>query len=82
MLHNWSSFWKEMNRTKETHCTSRKLSTRRATMIKCIMNNLSTLEELNKRRPEVYITTECQICKSSEKETQAHLASCNGQKNL
>src|ERR1043165_9748813 len=80
--HNWSSFWKEMNRTKGTHCTSRKLSTRRATAIKCIMNNLPTLEELNKRRPEVYLTTECQICKIGKKETQAHLAICSGQKNL
>src|ERR1043165_619794 len=80
--HNWSSFWKEMNRTKGVHCTSRKLSTRRATAIKCIMNNLPTLEELNKRRPEVYTTVDCQMCQDGEKETQAHLASCSGQKSL
>src|SRR6185295_15363101 len=36
-LYEWSSFWKEINRTKRVHCTSRKLSTKRATAIKCIM---------------------------------------------
>src|SRR6185295_6119593 len=70
VLHNWSSFWREMNRTKGVHCTSRKLSTRRATAIKCIMNNLPTLEELNRRRPEVYPIADCQVCQSGEKETQ------------
>ena len=71
-----------MNRTKGVYCTSRKLSTRRATAIKCIMNNLPILEELNRRRPEVYLTADCQICQNREKETQAYLASCEGQKNL
>ena len=40
------------------------------------------LEELNRRRPEVYTTAECQVCENGEKETQAHLASCNRQKSL
>jgi viroplasmin and RNaseH domain-containing protein len=80
--HNWSSFWKEMNRTKGVHCTSKKLSTRRATAIKCIINSLPTLVELNKRRPEVYTTTKCQVCQNGEDETQEHLASCNEQKSM
>ena len=41
-----------------------------------------TLEELNKRRPEVYTTIDCQMCQDGKKETQAHLASCSGQKSL
>ena len=61
---------------------SKKLSTRRATAIKCIMDSLPTLEELNRRRPEVYTTVECQVCQTEEKETQAHLASCSEQKSL
>jgi len=81
-LYEWSSFWKEINRTREVQCTSRKLSTRRAIAIKCIMDNLPILEELNKRRPEVYTTADCQICQDDEKETQAHLASCSRQKDL
>jgi hypothetical protein len=81
-LHNWTSFWKEMNRTRGVHCTSRKLSTRRATAIKCITDKLPTLEELNRRRPEVYSMAECQVCQVGEKETQAHLASCREQKSL
>jgi len=71
-----------MNRTKGVHYTSRKLSTRRATAIKCIMDSLPTLEELNRRRPEIYTTVECQVCQVGEKETQAHLASCSEQKSL
>ena len=67
---------------KGVHCTSRKLSTRRATAIKYIMNSLSTLKKLNRRRPKVYTTTDCQMCQEGEKETQAHLASCSRQKNL
>ena len=78
-LYDWSSFWKEMNRTKGIHCTSRKLSTRRATAIKCVMDNLPTLEELNRRRSEVYTTMECQVCQDGQKETQEHLASCKEQ---
>jgi hypothetical protein len=46
------------------------------------MDKLPTLEELNKRRPEIYTTTECQMCQDKTKETQAHLAACKGQKNL
>ena len=71
-----------MNRTKGVHCTSKKLSTRRATAIKCVMDNLPTLEELNRRRPEVYTTADFQMCQDGEKETQVYLASCSRQKNL
>ena len=46
------------------------------------MNNLPTLEELNRRRLEVYPTADCQVCQNREKETQAHLASCKEQKSL
>ena len=81
-LYDWSSFWKEMNRTKGIYCTSRKFSTKRATAIKCIMDNLPTLEELNRRRPEVYTTTECQVCQDGQKETQEHLASYKEQRSL
>jgi hypothetical protein len=81
-LHNWSSFWKEMNRTSGVHCTSRRLSTRRATAIKCIMDSLPTLEELNRRRPEVYTTADCQVCQEDEIETQVHMASCSKQRSL
>ena len=41
-----------------------------------------TLEELNRRRLDIYTTTECQLCQDKVKETQAHLASCKGQKSL
>jgi len=46
------------------------------------MDKLPNLEELNKRRPEIYTTTECQMCQDRTKETQAHLAASKGQKNL
>ena len=46
------------------------------------MDSLPTLEELNRRRPEVYTTTECQVCQEGQKETQEHLASCKEQRSL
>jgi len=68
--------------TKEVHCTTRRSSTRRYALIKCIIDKLLTLEELNRRRPDVYTTTECQVCQDKVKETQAYLASCKGQQSL
>ena len=58
------------------------MSTRRNAFIKCIIDKLSTLEELNRRRPDIYSTAECQMCQNKSKETQAHLASCEGQRSL
>ena len=69
VVYNWGAFWKEMNRTRGVHCTTRKISARRAAAIKCIMNRLPTMEKLNKRKPEIYEVTECQVCKSGNKET-------------
>ena len=67
---------------KGVHCMTRRSSTRRSAFIKCIIDKLLILEELNRRRPDIYITTECQVCQDKVKETQAHLASCKGQKSL
>jgi len=68
--------------TKGVHCTTRRSSTRRVAFIKCITEKLLTLEELNKRRPDIYITTDCQVCQDKVKETQAYLASCKEQASL
>ena len=68
--------------TKEVYCTTRKSSTRRNAFIKCIIKKLLILKELNRRRPNIYTTTECQVCQDKVKETQAHLASCKGQTSL
>ncbi|CAG8834362.1 8496_t:CDS:2, partial [Racocetra persica] len=43
---------------------------------------LLILEKLNKRRPDIYTTTESQICQNKVKEIQAHLASCKEQTSL
>ena len=64
------------------HCITRRSSTKRSAFIKCIIDKLLILEELNRRRPDIYTTTECQLCQDKVKETQAHLASCKGQKSL
>src|SRR6185295_5627792 len=68
--------------TKGIHCTTRRSSSRRSAFIKCIMDKLPTLEELNRRRPDIYTTMECQVCQDKVKETQAHLAACKGQRSL
>src|SRR6185295_18902275 len=75
-------FWNRLKATKGIHCTTRRSSARRSAFIKCAIDKLPTLEELNKRRPDVYTTAECQMCQDKVKETQAHLASCKGQSNL
>ena len=82
MIYNWTQFWNKLKVMKEVHCTTRRSSARRSAFIKCIIDKLPTLEELNRRRPDIYTTTECQVCQDKVKETQAHLASCKGQKSL
>ena len=61
---------------------TRRSSARRSAFIKCIMDKLPTLVKLNRRRPDIYTTTECQVCQDKVKETQTHLASCKGQTSL
>jgi len=68
--------------SKGVHCLTRRSSARRSAFMKCILDKLPTLEELNRRRPDIYTTAECQVCQSGVKETQEHLASCKGQANL
>jgi hypothetical protein len=81
-IYDWTHFWKRLKRTKGVHCTTRRSSTRRCAFIKCMIDKLLTLEELNRRRPDIYTTTECQVCQDKVKETQSHLASCKGQQSL
>ncbi|CAG8810701.1 30253_t:CDS:1, partial [Racocetra persica] len=45
-------------------------------------NKLLTLEKLNRRRPDIYTTTKCQVCQDKVKETRTHLASCKRQTSL
>jgi len=82
IIYDWTYFWNRLKISKGVHCTTRRSSARRSAFIKCIMNKLSTLEELNKKRPEVYTTMECQMCQDKTKEIQTYLAACKGQKNL
>src|ERR1043165_6765053 len=82
MIYDWTQFWKRLKMTKGVHCTTRRINTRRCALIKCVIDKLPTLEELNRRRPDIYTTTECQVCQDKVKETQSHLASCKGQINL
>jgi len=81
-MYNWTYFWKKLKMTKGIRCTTRRSSCRRSAFIKCIIDKLPTLEELNKRRPDIYTTMECQVCQDKVKETQAHLAACKGQRSL
>jgi ribonuclease HI len=81
-IFDWTYFWKRLKTTKGIHCTTRRSSSRRSAFIKCIIDKLPTLEELNRRRPDIYTTVECQVCQDKVKETQAHLAACKGQRNL
>ena len=71
-----------MRATKGVRCTTRRSSARRSAALKCVMDKLPTLVELNKRRPDLYVTTECQVCQEKSKGTQEHLARCSKQKSL
>ena len=82
MIYDWTYFWRRLNSSKGVHCLTRRSSTRRSAFMKCILDKLPTLKELNRRRPDIYTTAKCQVCQSKVKETQEHLASCKGQANL
>jgi len=82
MIHDWTYFWKRLKTTKGVHCATRRISSRRSAFLKCVIDKLPTLEELNRRRPEIYTTAECQMCQDKMKETQAYLALCKGQTSL
>ena len=43
---------------KEVHCITRRISTRKSAFIKCIIDKLLILEELNIRRPDIYLIAE------------------------
>src|SRR6185436_1549185 len=81
-IYDWTQLWNKLKATKGVRCMTRRSSTRRNVFIKYMIERLPTLEELNRRRPDIYTTTECQLCQDKVKETQAHLASCKGQKSL
>src|SRR6185436_14413805 len=81
-IYDWTQLWNKLKMTKGVRCMTRRSSARRSAFIKCIIDKLLTLEELNRRRPDIYTTTECQLCQDKVKETQAHLASCKRQKSL
>ena len=61
-IYDWAYFWKRLKATKGVHCTTRRSSTRRSAFIKCVLDKLPTLEELNRRRPDLYENAECQVC--------------------
>ena len=48
-------------------------------LIKCLHNKLPTLDNLTKRRPDLYKDNSCKVCKKNTEETQAHLACCEAQ---
>src|SRR5260363_307844 len=71
-----------MKISKGARYTTMKSSARRGTALKCMMNKLPTLVELARRRPDLYLMTECQVCQEKIEETQEHLAVCSKQKSL
>jgi ribonuclease HI len=74
--YDWSLFWRRLRRQSGIRCDSEKKSKRLSTLIKCIQNKLPTLDELQKRRPDLYKSSNCILCQESVIETLQHLASC------
>src|SRR5260363_160681 len=73
----WSFSWARFKEMGGRNCTSIGKSTSLTTRVKGFANLLPTLQELHIRRPDLYTSPNCILCKSNEKESINHLTECN-----
>src|SRR5260364_171138 len=69
----WTFSWARFKEMSGQNCTSIKKSTLLTTRVKGFANLLPTLQELHIRRPDLYTSPNCILCKSNEKESINHL---------
>ena len=73
----WTFSWARFKEMSGQNCTSIRKSTSLTTRVKGFANLLPTLQELHIRRPDLYTSPNCILCKSKEKESINHLIECN-----
>ena len=76
---DWKNLWKRIKEQSSVKCTSIRKGKKLNFLIKCLHNKLPTLDNLTKRRPDLYKDNSCKVCKKNTEETQAHLACCEAQ---
>ena len=74
--HDWSVLWSKIKSQSGVRCTSMKKNREIATLIKCANEKLPVLKTLALRRPNLYKSSKCIICKEDIDEDQDHLATC------
>jgi ribonuclease HI len=75
--YNWKRLWQGIKKQRGINCLSLKDSKNLILQVKCLSNNLPTLSELKKRKPEVYKSDHCILCKKGLSEDLDHLMSCS-----
>ena len=75
---SWSMFWKKLKEVTGIRGSTTRRSKKACFIIKCLSENLPLLDLLNKRRPDLYESSNCLSCNSESKEAHNHLAECEG----
>jgi ribonuclease HI len=75
--YKWKNLWQKMKKQRGVNCLSLKDSKNLVMQIKCLNNSLPTLSELKKRKPEIYKSNHCILCKEELPEDFDHLMKCS-----
>ena len=75
---SWSMFWKKLNKVTGIRGSTTRRSKKACFIIKCLSENLPLLDLLNRRRPDLYESSNCLSCNVKTKEVHDHLAECEG----
>src|SRR5690349_19572632 len=77
----WRETWRWIDKNKGKNCTSGEKNKRWTFQVRCLGELLPTLTELNTRRPEVYKSNTCIICKEKAEDID-HLVNCTAYQNI
>src|SRR6185437_3992942 len=75
---SWSMFWKKLKEVTGIRGSTTRRSKKACFIIKCLSENLPLLDLLNRRRPDLYESSNCLSCNTETKEVHDHLAECEG----
>ena len=73
----WTFSWARFKEMSGQNCTSIRKSTSFTTRVKSFANLLPTLQKLHIRRPDLYTSPSCILCKSKEKKSINYLIKYN-----
>jgi hypothetical protein len=75
-LFHWQLFWSHLKELSGVKCNSIARGKRLAFWLKVLCDELPLLQELGRRRPEIYKDISCKLCSDNMPETLEHLAVC------